>query len=133
MKSSVEQSLIVNKVNFWNPIPKLQIKTFATVVPQKQLKTATEKVIILNADRELFGHLVNSAKPRDVSLKEILTSELSIVPYSLAHSDGTLQKNIKSELLFEKGQKCTCKPSYRQRVNKLPPHTSLMPCHWCRW
>ena len=39
------------------------------------------------------------SKSRDSDLRYILAYELSAVPISLAHSDGTLRKNSKSSLL----------------------------------
>jgi hypothetical protein len=50
-------------------------------------------------DRELFGRLLIVANVREINLREVLSFELSAVPYSLAHSDGTLRKTAKSVLL----------------------------------
>ncbi len=49
----------------------------------------------------MFGRFVVAAKTREVNLKELFTFELSTVPYSLAHTDGTLRKTVKSVLLPE--------------------------------
>lgn len=42
-----------------------------------------------------------AAKSRDVDLKEVLSYELSTVPFALAHADGTLSKTTKSILMTE--------------------------------
>lgn len=101
MNTFVEQRLNTSEVPFWNPIPKLGIKTFSTLAKKKAVKTTDDKMITVSADRELFGRLVISAKTRQIDLKEVLTYELSTVPCSLAHNDGSLRKTTKSVLLSE--------------------------------
>jgi len=70
---------------------------------KKTVKTSDHKVITVATDRELFGRLLIPAQSRYIDLKDILSYELSTVPYSysLAHSDGSLQKTSKSVLLSE--------------------------------
>ena len=50
----------------------------------------------VNADRDLFGRLLVAANGRQINLKEVLRYELSPVPCSLAHQDGSLRKTTKS-------------------------------------
>ena len=57
------------------------------------MKLVDEKVLTINADRELFCRLVIAAKSRDINLKDVLSYELSAVPFSLAHTDGSLREN----------------------------------------
>ena len=80
MKTFVEQRLNTNEVKFWDFLPNLKIKTFAILVKKKTVKTADEKVITLNTDRELVGRLVIAAKSRDSNLREIPSYELSVSP-----------------------------------------------------
>ena len=49
----------------------------------------------------MFGRLLVAAKSRQIELKEVLTYELSAVPYALVHPDGSLRKTTKSVLLSE--------------------------------
>ena len=58
-----------------------------------------DKVISVSADRELFSRLIIAAKAREIGMKEVLTYELSDVPFALFHSDVTLRKPTKSTLL----------------------------------
>ena len=58
-----------------------------------------DKVITVSAERELFSRLIIAAKAREIGMKEVLTYELSAVPFALVHSDGTLRKPTKSALL----------------------------------
>jgi hypothetical protein len=55
----------------------------------------------VRADRDLFGRLVVAADARTINLKEVLSYELSVVPFALAHSDGMLRKSAKSVLMSE--------------------------------
>ena len=50
------------------------------------------------------------ANVRQVSVREILCYELSTVPYSLEHTDGTLRKTTKSLLLQVLENKVTVEP-----------------------
>ena len=101
MNMFVEQRLNTNNTNFWDSLPNLKIKTFASLVKKKTVKLVDEKVLTINADRELFGRLVIAAKSRDINLKDVLSYELSAVPFSLAHTDGSLRNTNKSVLMAE--------------------------------
>lgn len=98
MMDFVEQRLNTNNVNFFNAIPNLKIKTFASLAKKKTVKTADKKVLTFGADRDLFGRLVIAARARDIDLKDVLSYELATVPYSLAHPDGSLRKTNKGVL-----------------------------------
>lgn len=71
----------------------------------KRLKTADEKVITVSADRDLFKQLAIAAKSWDLNLWEVLSYELSSVPFSLAHPFNSLRKTNKNVWLFEQ-EKC---------------------------
>ena len=58
-------------------------------------------MVSVKGDRELSGRLLVAAKGRDIDLKRVLSYELSPVPLSLAHLNGTLRKTPKSVLLTE--------------------------------
>ena len=105
MNLFVTKRLNSNEVSFWVPVPNLKIKTFTTLTKKIQVKAADEKVITVGADRDLFGRLLIVANVRQINLKEVLSFELSPVPVSLAHPDGSLRKTNKSILssLLEKG------------------------------
>ncbi|CAB4012975.1 Hypothetical predicted protein [Paramuricea clavata] len=96
MHDFINARLDTNKVCFWDPLKKLKIDTFKVTTRTISLKGTRGKVVTLNADRELFGRLLVVAKTRDINLKEILSYELSCVPVSLVHPDGTMRKTAKS-------------------------------------
>ena len=101
MSEFIEQRLNSNNVSFWDHIPNLKIKTFATMAKTCKVKSSSEKAITVNADRDLLNRLVIAAKSRSVNLKNVLSYELSTVPFSMTHIDGTLRKTNKSVLLGE--------------------------------
>lgn len=108
MEEFIDQRLKANTRSFWDPIPQLKLKTFASLSQKKKLKTRKEKTQVVSADRNLFGRLIIAAKSRDVDLKDVLSYELSSVPFSLAHADGSLRSNKKSVLLdvLQGGTEC---------------------------
>ena len=61
-----------------------------------QVKASDEKLTTVNADRTLFARLLIASRSRNIDLREVLKYELSPVPYTLAHTDGTLRKSTKS-------------------------------------
>ena len=97
----VNTRLNSNEVSFWDPLQHLKIKTFASLSKKTEMKSVNEKIFTVNADRDLFARLLIAAKSRDIDLKEVLSYEISTVPYSLAHTDGTLRKSVRSVLLAE--------------------------------
>jgi len=80
------------------------------------IKGITEKLVAITEDWDLFGRLLIVANARQVNLSEILCFELSAVPYSLVHTDGTLRKTTKSDLfqILEKDV------TVEQRLSFLP-------------
>lgn len=114
MEKFVEQRLNTNEVKFWDALPNLKIKTYATMIQKKKVKTTDEKLVTVSADRDLFGRLMIAAKAKDIRMKEVLTYELSAVPFSLAHSDGSLRKTDKSVLLTELEKKVDVQPRLPQ-------------------
>ena len=56
-------------------------------------KKVKVKIATVSADRDLIV-----ANALQINLMEVMTCELSPVPYALAHQDGTLRKNSKCQL-----------------------------------
>ena len=96
MSSFINKRVNANDVSFWDAIEKLKVKTFMATTKTIRLKAADEKLITVKADRDLFGRLLIVAGVREVNLRDVLSYELSAVPCSLAHQDGTLRKTVKS-------------------------------------
>ena len=91
----VKQRLETSEVIFWNPVPNLKVKSFISTMAKKTNVKANDRVITVNADRDLFGRLLIAANTREFNLKEQLSYELSEVPFALsAHQDGSIRKYI---------------------------------------
>ena len=95
----VTERLITVTKGFWDTLPHLQIPTFATMMKKDKVKAIDGKVVSAKAHRELFGCLLIAAKACDVNLRDVLSFELSPVPYALAYPDSTLRQGTKSVLL----------------------------------
>ena len=96
MNTFVEKWLNTNQVSFWDPIPKLKVKTFESTTRKIQVKAVNDKLVTVSADRELFGRLLIATNVRQINVKEVLCYELSSVLFSLAHQDGSLRMTNKS-------------------------------------
>ena len=95
-----------NEASFWDPLKRLNLRTFASFSNKTQAKTTDERIVTVSADRDLFARLLVAAKSRDVDLRDVSSCELSSVPCSLAHNDGILRKCTKAHLLTEL-ERCT--------------------------
>ena len=62
------------------------------------VKAADNKLITVDADRDLFGRFLIAANARRINLIEVLSYELLPVPCSLSYQDGSLRKTTKSVL-----------------------------------
>ena len=84
---------------------KLKIPTFASLCKpfRKQCK---ENETVVNAARELLSQLLIAARKRKIQLPYLFVHELSAVPLSLFHPDGSYQKTDKSNLSTEL-EKCS--------------------------
>ena len=88
-----------NTTSFLDLIPNNKVKTFSSVSTKVSVKAMDEKLITVNADRDLFGRLLLAANARQINLKEVLSYELSPVPCSLAHQNGSLKETTKYAFL----------------------------------
>ena len=127
MATFVEQRLNASVKSFWGPLSNL--KTLCYSSKEKKIKTTDEKVLPVSADRNLFGRLVIVAKARDVSLEEVLAFELSTMPFSLAHSDGSLRKTNESAMPAQLEKKT----EVHQKLPDMILSTLMMLWHSCRW
>ena len=103
MNAFVERCINSNAVGFWEPIPNMKMKTFSSTNKKIRIKS-NDKLVTVKADRDLFDRLLIVSNTRQICLKEVLSFELSPVPYSPASADGSLRKGAKSVLcsLLEK-------------------------------
>ena len=99
MKLFVSKRINTNEVGFWEPMEKMNIKTFASLSKKAKVKSVDEKLVTASVDRYLFGRLLIASQSREINLRKVLKYELDPVPCALAHPDGSLRKTTKSVFL----------------------------------
>ena len=98
LSSFIEQRISSNEVDFFAPITRPKLQTFASL--NKLITTKEkEKTCTAHSDRQLFSKLAVIGQAREVDLHELLTYELSSIPLSLFNLDGSMRKNAKSATL----------------------------------
>ena len=95
MNAFVEKRINSNAVGFWEPIPNMKIKTFSSTNKKLRIKSS-DKLVTVKADRDLYGRLLIVSNTCQICLKDVLSFELSPVPYSLVNTDESLRKGTKS-------------------------------------
>ena len=94
----IDDRLKSEKVKFFAPLPKLKLRTFASMLQTKSVKMGTTNVTV-RADRHLMARMLVVAQNRSMDLHHVLSYELGPVPCSIATVDGGLVKTTKSSLL----------------------------------
>ena len=98
MVNFIEKRIESNEEDLYVPIPKMKLKTFASMKMKKSC-SVKEKSLTLKADRDIFARLLVICGKREISLKEVLTYSLGPIPWSLATANGSFSKTVKSKLL----------------------------------
>ena len=85
MGEFVQARLISDKKNFWDPLKKINIKTFQSL--NKPIKSSKGKQALktINLDRQVYSRLLVVSKDRDIDLEEVQSYELASVPLALAN------------------------------------------------
>ena len=91
----------INQINSNTVISESQFPTqrprhSATQIYKKIRVRSNDKLVIVNVDWDLFGRLLIITNTRQICLKNILSFEISLVPYSLASVNGSFRKGTKS-------------------------------------
>ena len=84
---------------FYDPIKKLQLKTFSSLQKTAKVKTSN-KTMSLKADKALFGRMAVIGQQRNIDLKTVFSYPLGPIPWSLAGMLGEMRKTQKASLLL---------------------------------
>ena len=103
-----------NDIGFHDPIKKLKLFTFESLMQKSVVKVKGIEVAI-RSDRETFARMLVIREERDISLQKVLEYELSSLPLSIANPDGSLCKSDKSKLF-------TSLESFIPQVDTIPPN-----------
>ncbi|CAH1248853.1 Hypp8457 [Branchiostoma lanceolatum] len=89
------------QIQFHDTMKKSKLKTFSELNKKVKVRDKTAKEIILKADMALFGQMIIIAESRKLHLRDVLCHPLGPLPWSLATTDGSLRKTVKSTLAKE--------------------------------
>lgn len=84
---------------FEKPISRRKVKNFNCDAITMKFCHKDRKMKEVLCTRDLFGRLLYVAAQQKLDLKEVLSYPLTIVPLSLAHIDGSMNKTDKSSLM----------------------------------
>ena len=76
---------------FHDPIVTNKFKTFSNLCKKKEVKSS-RRMMILKADRSVFGRIIVMAQGRSLKMEDILSHPLGPLPWALSTSDGLLRK-----------------------------------------
>ena len=88
----------VPKAQFHDKITKMRLKTFSDI--RKKTSATNSNNVILQADRNLFAHMVLVAESRHLRMSDVFAHPLGPLPWALANGDGTMRKTNKAQLCF---------------------------------
>lgn len=71
MNNFIEERINSNTTSFWDSIWNNKVKTFSSVSTKVSVKATDEKLMTVNADRDLFRRLLVTANARQINLKEV--------------------------------------------------------------
>ena len=89
------------KAQFHDKITKKRLKTFSDIRKKTSTSASNSNIVILQADRNLFDHMVLVAESRHLRMSDVLSHPLGPLPWALANGDGTMKKTNKSALARE--------------------------------
>lgn len=85
----------IDHINFWKPRSRNKILTFR----EGNVKEKIEKGKVIIGSELMFRRILCAAQVNEIDMNTILSHELTIVPTSLFHDDGSMRKTTKSDLL----------------------------------
>ena len=97
----VKQKMIENPNKFWEKISKVNIPTVETLNKAMTVPISKDKEKVIKYDRDLFQRFLVVPRSREIYLQDVLSYQLSLVPLSKAHLNGSTMKTAKSNLLKE--------------------------------
>ena len=90
--SKIHMEKLESGSGFYDPIKKLELKTFSVLQKRTVCKAATNRELVLKADNRVFGQMLLIAQKRKLDMKDVLECPLGPKLWALANADGTLKK-----------------------------------------
>ena len=89
------------KAQFHDKITKKRLKTFSDIRNKTSTSACNSNNVILQADRNIFAHMVLMAESRHLRMSDVLSHPLGPLSWALANGDGTMKKTNKAALARE--------------------------------
>ena len=87
MKSFFQKCLIGDEFGFFDRLTALKLKTFNSLLKVARVSEGGAQAVI-HADRSLFARLAVVAQNRDLDMRDVLSYEFGLLPWSIATPDG---------------------------------------------
>ena len=97
----VEQKIIENPSKLWEKTSNVNTPTFETLNKVMTVTISKDKEKVIKYHKDLSQRFLDVSKSRKIDLQDVLSCELSPVPLSTAHLNGSMWKTAKSNLLKE--------------------------------
>ena len=94
----IDNRIVTNEVGFYEVLPKKKLKTFESA-SMKNTVVVAGKEEILKADRKIFARLTVIAQTCELDMQNVLKYELGPILWSIAATDGTVAKTVKSKIV----------------------------------
>ena len=92
--SYMKTNILFSKPDIYNPIKKLNLRTFSSVYKKITSKTKNGEIVALKNSKTLFAKMVLIAQNRHLDMKDILQYSLRPFPSLLATVEGHLVKTV---------------------------------------
>ena len=86
------------KAQFHDTITKKRLNTFSDIRNKTSTSASNSNNVILQADRNLFAHMVLVAESRHLRMSDVLFHPLGPLSWALANGDGTMKNTNKAAL-----------------------------------
>lgn len=97
LKTEFIENRLKKNTDMFEPVKRLKLKTMASVNKIVKLKTSSNKLIEYRQSASIAFQLLIKAQNQQLDLRVILTYPLTVVPLSIATSDGFLFRSDKSK------------------------------------
>ena len=96
-----KQKIIENPNKFWEKISKANTPTSKTLNKVMTVSISRDKEKVIKYDKDLLQKFLVVSRSGEVDLQDMLSYEVSPIPLSIAHLNGSMRETAKCNLLKE--------------------------------
>lgn len=108
-KSEFIYGCFTDPSNFEKAIPRRKVRNFAADALKSKVTPKDRKIIELQGTRYLFGRLLYLSSTKHIDLKDGFDYPRVLVPLSIGHIDGSINKTDRSSLMHKLEKMSTAK------------------------